>query len=72
MAKKTIADLGNHDEPRVVVGKDMINDGGTPIARRIQEMKKAREEELSLLEAGGYDYDGSDDWINVMKNVGRR
>ena len=71
---KTIADLGSHhrDGPKATVGKDMLSDGDKSVESRIEELKRRYEQEQAELEAGGYDYNGNEDWDRVMRNVGRR
>jgi hypothetical protein len=70
---KTIADLGRHHEAehkQVTVGKSLTSDA-KPIDLRIAELERKRKEEEALLEKGGYDYDGREQWEQVMRNVGR-
>ena len=71
---KTIADLGSHsnDAPKPKVGQDMLNEGQRPVDQRIEDAKKRYAEEMAMLEEGGYDYGGTEDWISAMKSVGRR
>jgi len=71
---KTIADLGSHasDTPKAVAGRDMLNEGQQSVDQRIEDAKKRYAEEMAMLEEGGYDYGGNEDWISAMKSVGRR
>jgi hypothetical protein len=69
---KTIADLGRSQEVKPVVGKSMIDDGHKPINERIRELVEKGTLESELLEAGGYDYGGNEQWGRAMRNVGRR
>ena len=69
---KTIADLGGDNPKPVEVGKDLLRQGNIPIEQRIAELKRKRDAENEMLEAGGYDYGGDEQWAKAMRNVGRR
>jgi hypothetical protein len=69
---KTIADLGDNTErDKPIIGKSMIDHGPKSVSRRIEEAQKRHEEEQKLLEAGGYDYGGTEAFERAMRNVGR-
>ncbi len=74
---KTIADLTTSESAKpATVGKSMLGEDPKQELSRLQAKVKALEEsrrkENEVLEAGGYDYDGKEEFIQVMERVGRR
>lgn len=74
---KTIADLFTSESAKpAVIGKSMIGEEPKQELNRLQLKLKALEEsrrkENELLESGGYDYDGREEFIQVMERLGRR
>lgn len=70
---KTIADLGEElERPKPVVGRSMISDSRESLEKRLADLMARRQEEMRILERGGYDYGGNEEWIKAMERVGRR
>lgn len=74
---KTIADLVTTESTKpAVIGKSMLCEDPKQELNRLQLKLKALEEsrrkENELLESGGYDYDGREEFIQVMERLGRR
>lgn len=70
---RTIADLGQTpNSDKVVVGRSMISDERKALEQRIRELEERAKIENAMLEAGGYDYGGNEQWMEAMRNVGRK
>ena len=70
---KTIADLGQKPaSEKTIVGRSMISDSRKALEQRIRDLEEKRKLEDAVLEAAGYDYGGNEQWLEAMRNVGRR
>lgn len=74
---KTIADLVTSESAKpTTIGKSMLCEDPKQELSRLQLKLKALEEsrrkENEMLEQGGYDYDGREEFIQLMERVGRR
>lgn len=70
---QTIADLGQgpQSEQKPVKIENLLKEKRS-IEERIKRLEAERNAENEMLEAGGYDYAGEEDWARAMERVGRR
>lgn len=73
---KTIADLVTTESAKPqVIGKSMLSDPKQTIDKlklKVQQLEEQRRKEEAMLELGGYDYDGQEEFARVMAHLGRR
>lgn len=68
---ETIVDLNNPELNKPIVGQSMFVED-KPIHERISALQAQRKLENELLEKGGYDYSGQEQWGEMMQRLGRR
>ena len=75
---KTIADLVTTESIKpATIGKSMLGSEDpkqelTKLQLKLKALEESRRRENELLELGGYDYDGREEFIQVMERLGRR
>lgn len=75
---KTIADLTTSESAKpTVIGKSMLGSEEPKqelnrLQLKLKALEESRRKENELLESGGYDYDGREEFIQMMERVGRR
>ena len=67
----TIGDLNEHGEVKRKVEAAELKDKIALVQKRIDELLEARREENKLLEAAGYNYDGREEFAQMMERAGR-
>ena len=69
---KDITELYSQQNSQIIVGQSMIGKQQMTIPELVKQHEESRREEEKALEAGGYDYDGSEAWAEMMSRLGRR
>lgn len=75
---KTIADLFTSESAKpATVGKSMLGSEEPKqelnrLQQKLKALEESRRKENEMLEQGGYDYDGREEFIQVMERLGRR
>ena len=72
---KSIADLGctTYDTQSIVVGKPLFSqEGPLDYAKRVEELVRERVAEMKMLQQGGDNRDGREEFAQLMQRVGRR
>lgn len=75
---KTIADLITTESIKpATIGKSILGSDDpkqelSRIKQKVAALEESRRKENELLELGGYDYDGREEFAQLMERIGRR